>query len=235
MKIFVSYSFRPENAWVETYVIPLIRHFGHEVVTGRMLDAGALDDEVKKKVRQCRRVICFVTRATPRYGPGGAVPVSYEPPVWVHDELIAARANDLLATEYRETLVEYGGAATFHSHHAFDRDSLPDLLLDVAEMVSSWPVGPLTLRLSFPDAIQAQMVAAANAGTLQAECTAVEDDQEVGSETVRVHLQGGQLVALFWLKPKPTYSINVVVRYGAQNLARRGISPVVAEASLIPV
>jgi hypothetical protein len=232
MKIFVSYSFRPENAWVEDYVIPLVRHFGHDVLTGRLLDGGALDDEVRRKIRQCRRVLCFATRATPRFAAGGAVPGSYEPPVWVHDELSMARASDLEAVEYRETLVTYGGAADLHPYRSFDRDKLPDLLLDVAELVSSWPVGPIQIRLSFPDAIQPQMLAAANAGTLQAECTAVEDGQEVNVETVRVHRQGDQLVALFWVKPKPTYSIDVRVQFGAQSLARRGISPVVAEASL---
>src|SRR5262245_51048381 len=101
MKIFVSYSFRAENAWVTDYVLPLLTHFGHEPVTGRVLDAGPLDDDVKRKIRQCRRMLCFVTRARPRYDPGGAVPTSYEPPDWVRDELMLARGAEKLVTEFR--------------------------------------------------------------------------------------------------------------------------------------
>src|SRR3954471_23986281 len=147
MKVFVSYSFRPENAWVTDYVIPLIGHFGHEVVTGQILDAGALDDEVKKKIRQSRRVICFVTRAAPRYDPGATTPTSYDPPDWVRDELMIARGADRLVNEYRESLVVYGGAAPFHAYRPFDRARIPELLVDLAAVVSSWPVGPLQLRL----------------------------------------------------------------------------------------
>lgn len=235
MKVFVSYSFRPENAWVTDYMIPLIGHFGHEAVTGQLLDAGALDEEVKRKIRQCRRVIAFVTRAQPRYDPGANAPSSYEPPDWVRDEVMMARGAERLVTEYRERQVTYGGAAPFHAYRSFDRAEIPELLLDIAAVVSSWPVGPIQLRLSFPEAMRDEITDAANAGALEAQCVALEDGVEVSSETLKVHLRDGQLLALFWIKPKPTYSIDVVVRFGARNLARRGISPVVREASLSAV
>src|SRR5262245_19229565 len=103
MKIFISYSFRPEHFWVKEFVIPLITHFGHEAVTGELLDAGSLDEEVKKKIRLCRRIICFVTQAKPRYDPGSTTPTSYEPPDWVRDELMLGRGVDKLVTEFRET------------------------------------------------------------------------------------------------------------------------------------
>jgi hypothetical protein len=38
MKIFVSYSFRDETKWVVDYVIPLINCFGHQAITGRILE-----------------------------------------------------------------------------------------------------------------------------------------------------------------------------------------------------
>jgi hypothetical protein len=235
MKIFVSYSFRPENAWVTEFVVPLLGHFGHEPLTGVLLDAGPLDEEVRKKIRQCRRVICFVTRSRPRFDQGATVPTSYEPPDWVRDELILARGADKLVTEFRETMVEYGGTSPFHAYKLFDRTNLPKLLLDVAETVAQWPLGPIQLRLLFPDDIKQQIVAAANAGNLRVQCTALEDGQEVGTEDLPVHLRDEQLIVLYWIKPKPNYSIDVVVRFGAQNLARRGISPAVREATLSAV
>jgi len=232
MKVFVSYSFRPENAWVTDFVVPLLGHFGHEPVTGQLLDSGPLDDDVKKKMRQCRRVISFVTRAQARFDPGATTPSSYEAPDWVRDEIMMARGADRVVTEYRESLVTYGGAASFHAYRSFDRNKIPELLLDISGIVSSWPVGPIQLRLSFPEAMRQEIVDAANAGTLEAQCIALEDGQEVSSETLKVHLLDDKLLALFWIKAKPTYSIDVVVRFGARNLARRGISPVVREATL---
>src|SRR5579862_4457775 len=188
MRVFVSYSFRQENDWVTDYVIPLIGHFGHEVVTGQLLDTGPLDDEVKRKIRQCRRVICFVTRAQPRYDRGATTPSGFEPPDWVRDELMIARGADRLVSEYRESQVVYGGAAPFHAYRPFDRSKIPDLLLDIAAVVSTWPVGPIQLRLSFPEAMRQEIIDAANAGTLEAQCTALEDGVEVSTETLKVHL-----------------------------------------------
>jgi hypothetical protein len=54
MKIFVSYWFRPENAWVPTHVIPLMRCFGHVPITGQLLDAGPVSDDVRLLIRSCR-------------------------------------------------------------------------------------------------------------------------------------------------------------------------------------
>jgi hypothetical protein len=235
MKIFVSYSFRRENAWVTDFVIPLLEHFGHTPITGKMLDAGPLDDEVKKKIRQCRRTICFVTRGRERYERGSSTPSSYEPPDWVRDELIIGRSTDGLVTEFRESHVDYGGAAAFHSFTAFDRGNLPKLLLDIAATVADWPIGPIQLRLSFPDALRAQIVAAANAGMLRAKCSVLEDGEEIRSEEVPIHLRDDQLIALFWVKPRDNYLIDVIVPFGAQSLARRGISPIVREAALSAV
>lgn len=232
MKIFISYSFRPENDWVEKYVCPIIETFGHEPVTGRILDTGGLDDEVKRKIRQCRRVLCFATRATPRYGQGGEI-VSYDPPDWVRDELMMARGGDREALEFRERGVSYGGASILRPYVDFDRDQLPQMLLDLALRVSEWPVGPLQLRLTIPEEFQAEVESAANADTLRARCVAIDlDGTERSSEQLRVHTREGQLIVPFWIKPDPNLSIEIEVDLGARRLAARGISPAVHPARL---
>ena len=101
MKIFVSYSFRPENNWVEDLVLPLITCFGHEPVTGRRLDGGALDEEVRSKISQCRRMLCFVTRSAPKRGKKGKA-TEFSPSDWVRDELMMARGAQCDAIEFRE-------------------------------------------------------------------------------------------------------------------------------------
>lgn len=235
MKIFVSYSFRNETDWVDDLVIPLIECFGHEVLTGRVLDAGPLDEEVKNKIRQCRRVLCFVTRAEPRYDQSGAI-ASYDPPDWVRDELMMARGSDRDAIEFRETGVKYGGASPFHAYWEFDRDHLPKLLLDLAVRVAEWPVGPLQLRLAVPDQFRAEVEQAANARTLKARCAAFDDTgTERSVEELSVHVRDGQLVVPFWIKPDPNMSIEIEVTLGARRLACRGISPAVREARLSAV
>ena len=235
MKIFVSYSFRPENSWVDDYVIPLFRCFGHEVLTGRILDAGPLDEEVRSKISQCRRVVCFVTRAKPQYDQTGAT-VSYAPPDWVRDELMIARGAGMDAIEFREIGVAYGGAAPFRAYCEFDREQLPKLLKDFAMRLAEWPVGPLQLRLAFPDEFLKEVTQAANAATLRAQCKAIDDEGTVRkSEDLAVYLRDGQLVVPFWIKPDSDLSIEIEVTLGARRLACRGLSPAVREARLSTV
>jgi hypothetical protein len=234
MKLFVSYSFRSENKWVEDYVIPLLECFGHEVITGRILDAGPLDEEVKKKIRQCRRVLCFVTRAAPIYDQNGATG-NYHPPDWVRDELMLARGAERDTIEFRESKVQYGGAAPFHAYCEFDRNQLSQLLLDIALRVREWPVGPLQLRLAVPEAFRSEVEQAANAGTLKARCVAIEDAETQYEEELTVRFRDEQLIILFWIKPKPNVSIEIEVNLGARRLVSRGISPAVREARLAPI
>jgi hypothetical protein len=232
MKIFVSYSFRDDNSWVETVVIPLIQCFGHQVVTGRILDAGELDEEVRSRIKQCRRVLCFVTRSNPRYDQSGGI-VGYEPPDWVRDELMLARGDDRAAIEFRETGVTYEGPASLRPYVEFDRNKLPGLLVQLAQRLAQWPIGPLQLRLSVPNEVMNDIEQAATANLLEARCTVFDEfGTESGAEAVRVRLRDGQLIVPFWVKPDPNSSIEVELTLGARRLACRGISPAVREARL---
>ena len=232
MKIFVSYSFRPENDWVEKYVIPLVESFGHKAVTGQILEGAAIPDEVKQRIRGCRRVLCFTTRSTPRYNAQGQVE-SYEPPDWVRDELMLARGRDKVAVEFREDRVVYGGAASFVAWHAFKREELPELLVRLACLLSAWPVGPLQLRLNVPPAFALEVENAANARQLKARCLALDEAGDlVGEEELPVHVHEGRLTVPFWIKPDPGLSIEIEISIGNKRLACRGISPAVREARL---
>lgn len=232
MKIFVSYSFRAENEWIEEYVIPLIRSFGHEPKTGRILDAGPLDQEVKTAIGQCRRVLCFVTRAQARYDSAGNI-IGYDPPDWVRDELMIARGAGKDAIEFREKGVIYGGAAPFHAYCDFDRNDLSRLMVDVATRLAEWPVGPLQLRLTVPDQFKDEVQHNANANRLKARCIAIDSTgAERSAEDLKVHVRDGQLIVPFWIKPDPDISIEIEIALGSGTLACRGISPAVREARL---
>jgi hypothetical protein len=234
MKIFVSYSFRAETRWVDDYVIPLIRCFGHEPVTGRILDGGSIPDEVRRLIKSTKRVLCFVTRAKLNHGEDRSL-TSYAPPDWVRDELMMSRGADKTAIEFREKDVEYEGAAPFSAFHAFDRAELPALLLELAEILKDWPVGPLTLRLTVPPGLQDDFGAGVDAGTLQAKCTARDsDDNVVFSEVALVRRrQPDQFVIPILIKPDPNLAIEIDIAFGPRSrLVCTGISPTVCMAPL---
>ena len=217
MKIFVSYSFRPETRWVDDYVIPLIRYFGHEPITGRVLDGGAIPDEVRRLIKSAKRVLCFVTRAKPNQREDGLV-TSFAPPDWVRDELMMSRGADKTAIEFREKGVEYGGAAPFSAFHTFDPAELPALLLELAGILNDWPVGRIVL-LTVPQALQDDFGAGVDAGTLQAKCTARDsDDNVVSSEMALVRRrQPDQFVIPIMIKPDPNLAIEIDIAFGPRN------------------
>ncbi len=98
MKIFVSYSYRAETKWVEDYVLPLIRCFGHEPITGKKLEGDAIPTEVQRRITLCKYMLCFVTRGTETAQSG-----VYDPPGWVRDELMMGRGAGKTAIEFRES------------------------------------------------------------------------------------------------------------------------------------
>ncbi len=232
MRIFVSYSFRPENAWIEDYVLPLIGCFGHEAVTGRLLDAGPVPPTVRDTIKSCKKVLCFVTRATPTYSSGGQI-VSYAPPDWVRDEHMIAQGSEVDVVEFRETSVVYGGAASFYAVHDFDRDKIPALLLHIAKLLRAWPVGPLQLRLTVPQEIDEEFRRGVRQGNFVAICTARhEDDSIISQETQPVRLRDRQFVVPFWIKPDPNIAIDVEIAYGPRKLVCKGVAPAICDALL---
>lgn len=233
MRIFVSYSFRDETKWVDDYVLPLIWCFGHEPVTGRILDGNAIPNEVYQRIKSCKRVLCFVTRASEIYGPGGARTGYYNPPDWVRDELMLGRGAEKIAIEFREQYVKYGGAAHFSAWHAFDRTELASLLLRLAEILKEWPVGPLQLRLSVPPELEADFNTGVDAGTLQVKCTARDrEDNEIFADKPPVRKWDGQYVIPFWIKPDPNLAIEIEIAFGPRRLVCKGISPAICIARL---
>jgi hypothetical protein len=232
MRIFVSYSFRTENSWVEDFILPLIGCFGHVPVTGRILQGQPIPEEVKSLIRRSNRVLCFTTRASPIYGPAGEI-TGHTPPGWVRDELMMARGANRDAIEFRETGVIYDGAAPFSAWHEFDRDRLPELLLRLAELLKDWPVGPLMLRLRVPSQLAEEFDANVQAQMLAATCTARDANGDVlMSEIVHVLKSEDRYLVPFWIKPDPNVSIEIEISHGAHRLVCRGVSPTIFNADL---
>jgi hypothetical protein len=106
-------------------------------------------------------------------------------------------------------------------------------LLQVAELLKDWAVGPLQLRLSVPDALRDEIAQAVDAGTLTAQCRARDlEDQVVTEEKLEVRARDGQLTVPFWIKPDPNLTVEIEIQFGARRLVCRGLSPAVREAPL---
>ena len=69
--------------------------------------------------------------------------MSYEPPDWVRDELMMARGAGREAIEFRESGVDYEGAAPLRPYVEFE-NHIAELLVKIAERISKRPVGPLS-------------------------------------------------------------------------------------------
>jgi hypothetical protein len=235
MKIFVSYSFRPENSWVEEYVIPLIRCFGHDVLTGQILGGGPLPDEVQKRIKASRAMFCFVTRGEPRNVQDGKT-LSWHPPDWVRDELIIGRARGTETIEFREDGVDYGGAAPFAAWHGFSRDALPHLLLRLAELLKDWPVLPLQLHLAIPPDLQPAIATAIKNDTLLVKCETLDSfEVDTSVENLKVRAVEGKFIIPFWVKPRPSLAVTVEIKSGPHRLVSEGVSPAVCTIPLSPV
>jgi hypothetical protein len=188
---------------------------------------------VKRKIRLCRRVICFTTRASPRYNSSAAL-TGYDAPQWVEDELMLARGADQAALEFRERDVVRTGASNLYPYVEFDRENVPALLIELAERIKEWPIGPLNLKLEAPAELRTAVEQAANAGTLVASIV-VDEGGQTTNEDLKVRVQNGHLIVPFWLKPNPNQSIEIEIALGAQRLVSRGISPSVRNAPLTVV
>jgi hypothetical protein len=231
VKVFVSYSFRQENGWIKDYVIPLIRCFGHEAVTGDVLGGAPLPDEVHKLIRTCRRAMCFMTQHQKVTASDGSI--TYAPPDWVRDEMTVARTTGLETIEFRERLVTYEGAASFVAFNEFDRQELPKLLLRVAEHLKRWPVGPLQLRLRVQPELLSEFSQGVVSGGFEAICAARDGSGTVVySEKLPVRIWDGQFVVPFWIKPDPDVVIDLEIKYGPRKLVCQGVSPTICIADL---
>lgn len=101
MKIFVGFGYNDRDKWIRDLVFPIIRAFGHEVLTGEEAYGDILPEYVKGAIRQSNAIIAFLTRR-----PDHAGNPSQSTHWWVLQELAIAEENDLLILPVREEGLE---------------------------------------------------------------------------------------------------------------------------------
>jgi hypothetical protein len=134
MKLFVGYHFGAEDEWVHELVLPLVRAFGFEAVTGEEVYGGRITDEVISRIRASQGLIGFVTRRGK----------TNEASRWVTDELaVAVASNGVQVLEVREVgLDDQLGVGGDRQHIDYDPAKPERCLVDIAAALGDWARTP---------------------------------------------------------------------------------------------
>lgn len=140
MRIFVGYGYNPRDKWVETFIVPLVKALGCDVVHGKVAYGGALSEEVLRLIRECDAMLGFTTRRDPAGNDQNGQPQFSTHP-WVIQELAAAMAQNppLPFVEIREdgVIPTAGMIGALNAQHIPYRETeRAECLLAIAEAVA---------------------------------------------------------------------------------------------------
>jgi hypothetical protein len=149
-KIFIAFSFRPENEPLVRSVDRLVRSHGLVPTSGEILGGAALTAEVQQLIKSSDALIALLTREQQGVGAD-----TWEPTDWVSAELTSARARDQRAIALLEDKVQRPkGPFSENEFIRFERNRLAEPLLRLSETIGYWKLASgrfLEIRL-FPDA-----------------------------------------------------------------------------------
>jgi hypothetical protein len=131
-RVFLSFSFRPEDRDLVHDVEQLLASHDLAVVTGRVIAGGQLTEEIMKRIQGCDALVALATRGA-ALNAGG-----YVSHPWVLDEIAHARSIDKKAVAVFEDQVQIAGAWAQHERIDYRRDNPLPAFLRLSETVGSW-------------------------------------------------------------------------------------------------
>ncbi len=132
MKLFLAFSFRPEDQSLVRQVDQLLSSHLVQVITGERLGGEQLTPAVKARIEQADGLVALLTRRDPLAAGG------WTTHDWVKDEIGYARARGRKAISIVEDGVSVGGMHEPHECIHFHRDNLVDGLLILSETIGLW-------------------------------------------------------------------------------------------------
>jgi hypothetical protein len=132
MKIFLAFSFRPEDKDLVSSVERLVASHGVQVTTGERLGGEALTPEVKSRIDDCDALVAVLTRRKKQVGGGWS---THE---WVRDELGYARAKNKKAIALIEKEVDHGGMYQPNEYLGLDQAAPLPAFLNLSETIYGW-------------------------------------------------------------------------------------------------
>lgn len=132
-KIFLSYSFRPENDQVVRQIDRLIRSHGLLPVTGEVLGGEELTPEVQALIAGSDALISLLTRDRKIENKESWVATD-----WVRDELKSARNRNQSAIAVVESGVETKGMFAENEYIPFDRNAPCETMIKLSQTIGRW-------------------------------------------------------------------------------------------------
>lgn len=189
MKVFVSYGFNDRDRWICDFVFPIVRSFGHDLLTGEDLAGRPIVDGVSTRIDRSHAIIGFATRR------GEAHDGVWGTHRWVLDELAYAKGKKLLMIEVRETAVDpQGGILNDLQHIVYDERQRESCLVELVKAVGGWPRGRVRLQL-FGDGIDQQIVPFLRRADFRCVCRFNQDGEETAQVETKVQpIKGGLFI-----------------------------------------
>ena len=158
-KIFLAYSFRPENERLVRDIDRVVQSHGLVLVTGEILGGAGLTPAIQERIKHSDALVALMTREEKI-----ADQEAWRPTGWVNSEYISARGRSQRATAILESSVRLDGAYAENEHISLDRQSPCEAMIRLSETIGLWKFEsgrPLEIRL-LPDAA-ATLAASENA------------------------------------------------------------------------
>ncbi len=132
-KIFLAFSFRPENAQLVRDIDRIVRSHGLVLVTGEILGGQGLTQEIQARIKQSDAVIALLTREQQLQGQNVWLPTQ-----WVMGEYLSARGRDQLAIALVEQDVQLNGPYAENEHIKLDRAAQSETFIRLSETIGLW-------------------------------------------------------------------------------------------------
>jgi len=129
MKVFVGYGYNSNDKWINELVIPFIREFGCEVLTGEEMQGEDLTDGVISRIADSDVCIGFLTRR------GKASKGVFSTHSWVISELAVAVTKSIPFFEIREKGVDPQKGIT-GNRQRYEFDDKAFLLMEIARFLN---------------------------------------------------------------------------------------------------
>ncbi|SRR6266446_8544840 len=134
MNVFVAYGYNQRDEWISEMVVPLVRAFGSDVVTGEeTYDAPNIPASVLAKIHRSDALIGFTTRRATQDN------VIWQTHQWVVMELAAAFALNKRVVEVREVGVDpQGGLTQGLQRISYDANARDKCLVEIVKAMGVW-------------------------------------------------------------------------------------------------
>ncbi len=147
MRIFVGYGYHDRDRWIEELVLPLVRAFGFEPLSGKEIYGQPLSQGVKDTIARSDALLGFATK---RVDPDGGERGTHR---WVTDELATAANVPIPLVEVREEGITQGGIVGDRQYIDYKEQQRDKCLVEIAITLGMWrDTLPIRVKL-IPDEI----------------------------------------------------------------------------------